>query len=197
MHTVQSRAGDSGFTLVEVLVAVFVLAVGMLGVANLQVTSKRTNFESVQRSNATFFAQELLERIRANTTELSVYTDGGLGRTIVPGTDSGLDDTDCVSAACDATDVAMYDLYEFSEALRGIAEAAGANVTGGLVSPTVCVTGPEESPGYVTVAIAWRGMTKLSSPITTDCGAGSGLYDDSDGNADVHRRVLLVETFID
>ena len=55
-----------GFTLIEVLVALFVLSVAILGIAGLQVTSKQTNFESVQRTNATFLAQELLERIRAN-----------------------------------------------------------------------------------------------------------------------------------
>jgi type IV pilus assembly protein PilV len=191
-----ARRRQRGFSLIEVLVAVFVLSVAMLGIAGLQVISKRTNFETVQRITATLLTQELLERIRANDAQLTVYTNAGAGRTITLSAGDGISATDCAGASCDAATLAMYDLYEFSQALAGVAEASGAANTGGLVSPTVCLTGPATAPGYVTVALAWRGMARLSNPTINACGSGSGRYDDS-GDADVMRRVLVVDTFVE
>lgn len=57
---------QSGFTLVEVLVAVVVLAVGLLGLAGLQVTSVRFNNSAYLRSQATNLAYDIADRIRAN-----------------------------------------------------------------------------------------------------------------------------------
>ncbi len=197
MRTYSRHHSQSGFTLLEVLVSVFVLSVGLLGIASLQLTSKRTNYEAVQRTNATMLAQELLERIRANASKLTIYTQAGAGRTITLTVDDAITETDCTSADCSADSLAQYDLYEFSEALRGVTEVSDAGKsTGGLVSPTVCITGPATVPGEVNVAIAWRGMTKLSNPDLDACGAVSGRYDDN-GDADVYRRVLLVNSFID
>ena len=178
------------------MVALFVLSIALIGIAGLQVTSKRTNFEAVQRTTATLLAQELLERVRANDGQLTVYTNAGAGRTIQLEPSDGIAATNCATAACDTLTLAMYDLYEFSQALSGVAETAGGNATGGLAAPTVCITGPAVTPGFVTVALAWRGLTRLSNPGINACGAASGRYDDG-GDADVHRRVLLVETYIE
>ena len=187
---------QQGFTLIEVLVAVFVLSVAILGIAGLQVTSKQTNFESVQRTNATFLAQELLERIRANESQLTVYTAAGVGRTIQLLPADGISATNCTTAACDPTTLAMYDLYEFSQGLQGVAELAGTSATGGLVEPTVCITGPAVTPGYVNVAIAWRGSTRLSDPGISACGDSTGRYDDG-ADANVFRRVLVVDAYVE
>ena len=110
--------------------ALFVLSVAILGIAGLQVTSKRTNFEAVQRTTATLLAQELLERIRANDQQLTVYTNAGAGRTIQLAGSDGISATNCTTAACDTATLAMYDLYEFSQSLYGDAELAGGNATG-------------------------------------------------------------------
>ena len=55
-----------GFTLVEVLVALVVLSIGLLGVAALQLTSLRSNHSSAMRSQATFLAYDIIDRMRAN-----------------------------------------------------------------------------------------------------------------------------------
>ena len=47
-----------GTTMMEVLVSVFVLSIGVLGVAGLQVTAKRSNYEATQRATAARFASE-------------------------------------------------------------------------------------------------------------------------------------------
>ena len=65
-HQPNFNRPQRGFSLVEVMVALFVLSIAMLGIAGLQITSKRANFEAVQRTTATLLAQEFLERIRSN-----------------------------------------------------------------------------------------------------------------------------------
>ena len=195
-HQPNFNRPQRGFSLVEVMVALFVLSIAMLGIAGLQITSKRANFEAVQRTTATLLAQEFLERIRSNDDQLTIYTNAGVGRTIQLAGSDGITVTNCTTAACDTATLAMYDLYEFSQALAGVSESAGGPATGGLTEPTVCITGPAVTPGFVTVALAWRGLTRLSNPTLNACGAGSGRYDDG-ADADVHRRVLLVDTFVD
>jgi type IV pilus assembly protein PilV len=187
---------SSGFSLVEVMVAVFVLTVSMLGVGALQITSKRTHFESVQRTTAALLAQELLERMRTNAGQLTVYTAAGSGRILDLETAAELVSPDCASATCSPNGLALYDLAEFFDALRGVSEQQGGTESGGLVEPTVCLDGPETAPGIVRVAIAWRGMSALADPVSDACGSGSGRYDSTDGVSDRHRRVLFVDAFV-
>ena len=58
--------GIAGFTLLEVLVAVVVLSVGLLGLASLQVNGLRFNHSAYMRTQATLLAEELADRMRAN-----------------------------------------------------------------------------------------------------------------------------------
>jgi type IV pilus assembly protein PilV len=60
------RACCGGFTLVEVLVAALVLAVGLLGLAGLQLASMKSNHSAYLRSQATVAAYDLLDRMRAD-----------------------------------------------------------------------------------------------------------------------------------
>lgn len=57
-----------GFTLVEALVTLLVLSIGLLGVAALQLASLRSNHSASTRSQATFLAYEIVDRMRANRT---------------------------------------------------------------------------------------------------------------------------------
>lgn len=182
-----------GTTMMEVLVSVFVLSIGVLGVAGLQVTAKRSNFEATQRATAAALAQDIIERMRSNPAQLAIYTNAGAGRTIVGTT---IPIVDCTTDCGPAT-LAQYDLYELEQAANGVTEqAAGGNV-GGLTLPTTCINGPDGGSGIYSVAIAWRGMTKLSNPATDLCGSSSGKYNTVGGTeVDVYRRILVMPVFI-
>lgn len=60
------RRGQSGMTLIEVLIAVLVLSVGLLGLAAMQTVSLRQNQSAAVRSQATLLAYEITDRMRAN-----------------------------------------------------------------------------------------------------------------------------------
>lgn len=65
----------SGLGMIEILVTLFILSVGLLGVAYLQFVGSFTNSESLNRSQAVLVAQQLAERLRANAV-FSVSGDG-------------------------------------------------------------------------------------------------------------------------
>lgn len=57
-----------GFTLVEVLVALLILSIGLLGLAALQAQALKDNHSSFMRSRATFLASDILDRMHADRT---------------------------------------------------------------------------------------------------------------------------------
>ncbi len=58
---------QGGYSLLEILVALLVLSIGLLGLAGLQTASLQSNQSAAQVSQATTLAQDLLDRMRANT----------------------------------------------------------------------------------------------------------------------------------
>jgi type IV pilus assembly protein PilV len=59
---------SAGFTLIEALVALVVLSVGLLGVAGLQLSGLRYNMSAGSRTQASYLANDVLDRMRANLT---------------------------------------------------------------------------------------------------------------------------------
>jgi type IV pilus assembly protein PilV len=84
----------AGFTLLEVLVALVVIAVGMLGIAVLYVEGLKAERTSVYRTSAVNMAADLADRIRANP-------NGGIGYQAAP-LDNG-----CTNGAADCNPAAL------------------------------------------------------------------------------------------
>lgn len=62
----------SGIGLIEVLIAVVILAFGMLGIAALQAASLRNGESSLERSQATAETYTILDAMRANSTHAKI-----------------------------------------------------------------------------------------------------------------------------
>lgn len=69
MKTFKNIRRNKGITLIEVLVTVIVLAFGLLGLAGLQANSLKNNHSAFLRSQATYLAYEIIDRMRANRVE--------------------------------------------------------------------------------------------------------------------------------
>lgn len=67
-HQAIQLTAQRGFTLIEVMIVFFVLSVGLLGMAALQMKSMQYNQASYIRSQATVAAYDLLDRMRVNPT---------------------------------------------------------------------------------------------------------------------------------
>lgn len=102
----QSAASQRGFTLIEVLVAALVLAIGLMGVAGLQAVSLRNNQSAFMRSQATALAYDLADRMRANvaSAEAGAYDPTAAAATATCNTIAG----------CTPTDLAEHDLDEWA-----------------------------------------------------------------------------------
>jgi type IV pilus assembly protein PilV len=59
-------ASQGGLSLIEMLIALLVLSFGLLGVAGLQAVSLKNNQSAYLRTQASFWAYEVIDRMRAN-----------------------------------------------------------------------------------------------------------------------------------
>jgi type IV pilus assembly protein PilV len=186
-HT-NNNCSSRGFSLIEVLVALFVISIGMLGIAGMELFSKQTGSEAIQRSTAIFLAQEMMGKMRANPAGLAAYLNTAIGNASL-----STPTTNCKTTTCTTTDLASYDLWSWEQLLDGATETANSANTGGLVQPQACISGPAAgAAGVYTVAIAWRGNTGMGNPSTSTCGQTSGLY----GSNNEFRRVITVNLYI-
>lgn len=186
------RTLQPGFSLIELLVALAIFSVGLLSVAGLQTVSKQANFEALQRTTASQVAYGLLEDMRTNGDAIGVYLaagelgNGSLGTEPSPNCQSG--------ATCTAAQKAAHDLWLWEQLLDGNLETRSGAGTGGLVQPTLCVTGVAGGgAGIYQVTIAWLGSASMNSANANACGTAGGNY----GSGNEFRRILELQTYID
>ena len=96
MNSLGAHLAMEGFSLIEVLVALFVLSIGLLGLAALQTTGLRFSHQSYERTQATLQAYDIIDRMRTNKsgtgdTVNTTYNDVSLDS--APGT------TDCAATS--------------------------------------------------------------------------------------------------
>lgn len=110
-----NKASQSGFTLMEVLIAVLVLSVGLLGLAGLQARSLRENHSAMLRSQATILAYGMADRMRANYESATVHFSDGYYNNPTPA-----NNTACYtsgSTSCTSQVLAAYDVYQWQAEL--------------------------------------------------------------------------------
>jgi len=182
-----------GFSLLELLVSLVVFSIGLLGIAGLQMLSKQSAYEGLQRTIASQVAYGLLEDMRTNGPGISIYV---AANDLGGGSLNGLPVSSCrdPNTPCSPAQKAVHDLRFWERVVDGAQEVGLEGQSGGVLFPTVCIDGPGGGvAGVYTVSVAWRGGVELINPETSQCGAGSGNY----GDGDRYRRVIAVATFID
>ena len=193
--TLSSFRRQRGVSLLEVLVALIILSVGLLGVASLQGMSKAASYQSYQRSMATNLVDGIIERIRANPTAAANYHTG-LSAPLGDGTQS-TPGTNCNSTACTGAQLATYDLWEFDQTIAGAhITLADATKVGGLLNPKGCIvftaaTG-KTNTGQLSVILSWEGMMETTDAATSaavTCGATAATTDKS-------RRQVVVNAYL-
>jgi type IV pilus assembly protein PilV len=103
-----SATGARGFTLLEVLVAVLVLSIGLLGLAGLQTYGLRNNHSAFLRSQAVVMAYDAFDRMRGNREQALLGTGSNYNTAF---TDAAPSAPSCTS--CSSTQVAQIDLAEW------------------------------------------------------------------------------------
>lgn len=71
------KSRQKGISLIEILIALIVIAVGFLSLLKLQITTLNNTTVSNQRYLASVLAQDMGERIRANADNMTQYQHSG------------------------------------------------------------------------------------------------------------------------
>lgn len=123
------RRPAAGFTMVEVLVAVLLLAVGLVGALAMQAHAMRTRHESLLLTEALQSAAALADRIRANAAQSSAYLGFEFDAADSPPADGPqAPAASCAEVPCDAVLLAQRELDEFQRHLRAALPAARAAI---------------------------------------------------------------------
>lgn len=143
-----------GFSLLEVMIALVIFSVGILGMAGLLMLSVRTNHSAYLRSQAGFLAQGIGDRMRLNMPAL--WTDAYNLTYPVTGTAPG-----CTAAApCTIAEIVTRDSILWSNSLSQLLPAPtasiGCTLNAGALMPTPAEI-VERAPfnGLCTVTITW------------------------------------------
>ncbi|MBI3900122.1 MAG: type IV pilus modification protein PilV [Gammaproteobacteria bacterium] len=138
--TQQNEKRHQGYSLLEILVALLVLSIGLLGLAALQTMGLKFNQQSYQRTQAAVLAYDIIDRIRANSLGKTAGYYNNVAANAMPSVSGG----QCVSTAslCAPNQLADYDVASWKN-----------NITALLVSGTGAVN---ISGARSVVTIKWR-----------------------------------------
>ena len=104
MTLINTASKQQGFSLVEVLIALIIMSVGMLGIAGLYVQSLQAGRTSLFRHHAVHLAGDVADRIRANPTAGIAYAGAGANNSCVAA------NIDCDVVSMAANDVFLWDM---------------------------------------------------------------------------------------
>ncbi len=157
----RARHAALGFSLVEVLVAMFVVAMGILALAGLLQASTRYSKMSELRSAATLLANDIGDRIRANPIGAQLGEGGyDLDEKAFP-TSLPAAHAACTSAApCTAAELARLDMAGWTARVRATLPKGSAWVQ--------FHAGTATAPDYVDVWVGWADPVTLAPGISTD-----------------------------
>jgi type IV pilus assembly protein PilV len=177
---------QSGISLIEVLVTLVILLLGLLGLAGTMMQSQRSETESYQRVQALILLQDMVARINTNRRAAPCYaftTDAAAGTPFL-GTSTALAPT-CATGTGAQQALALRDLEQWSDLLKGAAEVSGTANVGAMIGGRGCVTYDALTDIYQ-VSVAWQGLGKTVAP-STAWACAKGEYGE-----DAFRRVVSV-----
>jgi type IV pilus assembly protein PilV len=143
------RPAQAGFTMVEVLVALVVLAIGLLGIAGLLLKSLQSGRTATYRTQAINLAADLADRIRMNRTAIGGYA-------------TLFGDVEVEEPACDGTggctdvELAATDLFRWKATLAQVLPNGQGQV---VVTPPL---GTGEPNNYV-ITVQWTEVGEVAA----------------------------------
>jgi type IV pilus assembly protein PilV len=156
--------GQAGALLIEVLVAVLLLAFALLGLASMQARASSIEFEALQRSQALVLVDDMVSRMSLNRANAGDYVTAGL-----IGAGAVVDCSSLVGAA--------KDLCEWSNQIRGSTETrAGARV-GSMLAARGCIARAAATTHLFVVSVTWQGVVPTGAP-AGPCGGDDPTYPD-------------------
>ncbi len=147
-------ARQSGFSMIEVMIAIAIFGVGMISIAGLSMTNLKNTAHGHDESQATIVATQLAEAMRSN---LLAYEGGLFASSLSPSEKICFGDTDCTFA-----ETAQYDADTWVQNAARLLPGGVAIIcmdstpADGLPAEPAC-----DGLGWNTVKLFWSGARKL------------------------------------
>ena len=128
------RRRQRGFSMIEVLAALLILSIGLLGFASLQAANLNGGGQAWMRSQATVLAADMLERLRINADEFESGTyDLAFATPLAT-------PADCNASPCSVTQLALFDQNQWYEHLAAqLPQGTGSIARDATTTPTEAV----------------------------------------------------------
>ncbi|MEJ2115279.1 MAG: type IV pilus modification protein PilV [Gammaproteobacteria bacterium] len=149
-----------GFTLMEVLVALAVLSIGLLGMAGMQLFSMKSSHSAYLQSQASYFAYDLIDKMRANP----VGFDNGSYDTTYSSIPASPPNCQTTTATCSPTQLASFELAQWKCSLGSFKNDTAC--AGALDLTSVLPNGDGSvvrNGDDVTVTVQWQEGTNIES----------------------------------
>lgn len=150
--------GQRGFTLLEILVAMVVLSIGLLGLAGLQAVSLRNNQIAYYRSIASQQAYDMADRMRANLVGIRAGQYDTLAASIPS-------DPNCFTSGCGQNNSLMTQTDHFQwNTLNSRLLPNGVGSVRCAVGPTAnCVTNNANASRVFDITVSWTEKTAVNN----------------------------------
>ena len=183
------RSGQRGVSLIEVMMAVLIFSIGLLGLAGLLVMATRSNHAAYLRTQVTFLAGSMADRMSANP--VGVWS-GSYNSSSYPVTAGTAANADC-SAGCTPAALAKSDQGSWSRQLTTFLPNAKAKVNcdasnagyapAAWIPPSASTSAPAATPGQIGMRPPYGGTCKMR------------IQWSEQGTGDKDHRVAQVQTF--
>lgn len=168
--------------MVEVLVAMLLLAIGVLGYAALQVRAVEATGEALNRSQAMVILRGLAEQIRVNSTAQSSYQAAVLGYANASTAPSLGSNANCYASAsatapsCTSAQLATFDAYQTANSAFKLGMRVSMVDCPGVTGATVKRQCLFAAWGKTTLPTTNALPASSTAPTTTDCMLDTGVY---------------------
>ncbi len=137
-----TNSKQSGTSMVEVLVALVVMSIGMLGIAGLYATTLQAKTTSLSRMKAVNLAYDMADRIRANPTAAADYVLTASDTTTA---------TNCATVNCTAAQMAASDLDQWDNLVTDPITGLPGSASGSIARTQATANTPE----FFTITLNW------------------------------------------
>lgn len=181
------RSRQLGFSMIEVLVTIVVVAIGLLGLSGLQARTMVMEMESYQRGQALVLLQDLEDRVKSSRGDLTGPFAPGAGTLVIGQGAAGYNNPDVTATApCGSYSGAQRQVCDWALMLKGASEKVSSSGVGAMLGARGCIVSvtPTQlnASAEFYLVVVWQGLAATSdptSPYITNCASdmnfGAGM----------------------
>ena len=200
MTTIQKYHSSAGTSLMEVLITMFIILVGLLGIGALQSQATIAELEAYQRVQALIVLSDIVDRMNTNRSTVSCFNITTNTTTGAPYLGNGSTFTSACAAGIAAYNtLADQGITAIHNLLLGNAETLDGFPVGSMIGARGCISydattelAGTTGTGLYTVAVSWQGRSLLFEP-PVKCAVG--LYGDEKQRRTVSTTLRIADLY--